>query len=598
MSQRTATFEVSLQRLPILRIEHPQANPLKLACTLRAGETLPSGLVITAEIHTSRNVAAETSPLASSSVTVGADATSFEVLFDSPQTNIPVTPESTRACWLVIYGVGDSDRLYTLATADLLLGWHAISRLTADPPATSILVEKGGVAWANGREYASGTMVTVGTAAYVCTGDHESAAGDQPGVGMEWESFWGLLSGGGGAQADWGATTGPAVILNKPTLGNSSSRNVGTGAGDVATGNHTHATSQITGLDTALAGKAASSHTHSISDVTGLQAAIDGKAASSHTHTTSQVTGLDTALAAKADLISGKLNPAQLPDLAISEDLGTAANQAAMLLLVGQRGDWCTRSDDGRIWIVRAEPSSVLGNWQAMSYPGSPVTSVAGRTGAVTLNAVDIANSTLLGRALMTAANPSAIRYIRINADNTVSLLDAAAFLTAIGAGSGGSKSLPPFLPINSQPPAANFATRDQTNTTSPIDVLDFDPVTPEYAVWAGLIPEGFNMTGGLKAEITWKLDTATPSGNVVWAAQIERMTTDLRSDSWDSAHTATGAANGTAGIATTTEITITNVDGVLAGEPFRIRIYRDAAAGGDTAAFDAELILLEVRGN
>ena len=45
---RTANIEVSLQRLSILRIEHPQANPLKLACTLRAGEALPSGLTITA----------------------------------------------------------------------------------------------------------------------------------------------------------------------------------------------------------------------------------------------------------------------------------------------------------------------------------------------------------------------------------------------------------------------------------------------------------------------------------------------------------------------------------------------------------------------
>jgi hypothetical protein len=178
--------------------------------------------------------------------------------------------------------------------------------------------------------------------------------------------------------------------------------------------------------------------------------------------------------------------------------------------------------------------------------------------------------------------------------------IDAKGRITAAsnGTAAAGTKSLPPFLPINSQPPAANFATRDTTNSTSPVDVLDFDPVTNEFAVWTGLIPEGFNLTGGLKAEITWKLDTATPSGDVVWAAQIERMTTDLRSDSWDSAHTASGTANGTAGITTTTEITLTNIDGVMAGEPFRIRIYRDAAAAGDTAAFDAELILLEIRGN
>jgi hypothetical protein len=214
---RTANIEVSLQRLSILRIEHPQANPLKLACTLRAGETLPSGLTVTAEIHTSRNVAAETAPLASTTVSVAADATSFEVTFDSPQTNQTVTPNSVRACWLVLYGVGDADRLYTLAAADLLLGWHAVSRLTADPPATSILIEKGGVAWAAGRSYVTGTVVTVGTTAYICTADNLSTVDDEPGVGMEWESFWVLFSGGGG-DTNLSATVSPTqVVINSDT---------------------------------------------------------------------------------------------------------------------------------------------------------------------------------------------------------------------------------------------------------------------------------------------------------------------------------------------------------------------------------------------
>jgi len=65
-------------------------------------------------------------------------------------------------------------------------------------------------------------------------------------------------------------------------------------------GPHTHLTSEIIGLDAALAGKAALSHSHIIGDVTGLQTALDGKSAASHTHPTSQVVGLDTALAGKA----------------------------------------------------------------------------------------------------------------------------------------------------------------------------------------------------------------------------------------------------------------------------------------------------------
>lgn len=44
---------------------------------------------------------------------------------------------------------------------------------------------------------------------------------------------------------------------------------------------------------------APSSHTHPTSEVTGLDTALAGKAASSHSHLTSEVTGLDTSLASK-----------------------------------------------------------------------------------------------------------------------------------------------------------------------------------------------------------------------------------------------------------------------------------------------------------
>lgn len=63
---------------------------------------------------------------------------------------------------------------------------------------------------------------------------------------------------------------------------------------------HTHAQSEITGLETALSGKASSTHTHAQSDITGLATALSGKAASSHTHAQSDITGLETALAGKA----------------------------------------------------------------------------------------------------------------------------------------------------------------------------------------------------------------------------------------------------------------------------------------------------------
>lgn len=56
------------------------------------------------------------------------------------------------------------------------------------------------------------------------------------------------------------------------------------------------------------------------------------------------------------------------------------------------------------------------------------VTSVAGRVGAVTLTASDVTDATTVGLALVTLANPSAISFIRINADNSVTTRSAANF--------------------------------------------------------------------------------------------------------------------------------------------------------------------------
>lgn len=121
-----------------------------------------------------------------------------------------------------------------------------------------------------------------------------------------------------------------------------------------------------------------------------LTAGLAGKAATAHTHPQSDVVGLAAALTAKADLVAGKIPQAQLPAIAVVDYLGVAADQAAMLALTGQRGDWTNRTDLGTTWQLIADDSTQLTSWLEHNYPDSPVSSVAGRTGAITLTKTDV----------------------------------------------------------------------------------------------------------------------------------------------------------------------------------------------------------------
>jgi hypothetical protein len=159
--------------------------------------------------------------------------------------------------------------------------------------------------------------------------------------------------------------------------------------------------------------------------------------------------------------------------------------------------------------------------------------------------------------------------------------------------GSFGTKSLAAFTATDNQPPATTFATLDTRNS---IAVLDFDASTVESAIFSGVIPEAADLSSGLKIILAWMATSAT-SGNVRWGVQVERANTDLDSDSYDTAAEAHTAANATSGIPTLTEITLTTIDGLTAGDTYRLKVFRKADdATNDTMTGDAELIAVEVR--
>jgi hypothetical protein len=74
---------------------------------------------------------------------------------------------------------------------------------------------------------------------------------------------------------------------------------------------------------------------------------------------------------------------------------------------------------------------------------GTALAVTSGGTGSTTASGARTnLGATTVGSNLFTLANPSAITFIRVNADNTVSTLDAANFRTAIGAGVGSVTSV------------------------------------------------------------------------------------------------------------------------------------------------------------
>ena len=129
---------------------------------------------------------------------------------------------------------------------------------------------------------------------------------------------------------------------------------------------------------------------------------VDGKGLSTNDYTTTdknKLAGLGTASTKDTGTSSGnipildsngKLASSTIPSVAIT-DTFIVASQAAMLALsTADIGDIAIRTDESKTYILQAVPASTLANWKLLATPTDTVTSVAGRTGAVTLSKTDV----------------------------------------------------------------------------------------------------------------------------------------------------------------------------------------------------------------
>jgi len=127
--------------------------------------------------------------------------------------------------------------------------------------------------------------------------------------------------------------------------------------------------------------------------------------------------------------------------------------------------------------------------------------------------------------------------------------------------------------------------------------VLDFDADSNETSYFASVLPKHY-AGGNIDCKLHWMATSAT-AGNVRWSAAFERLEAagpDLDANDLQTAAEANGAANATSGKLTVTTLTLTALDGAVAGDAFRIAVTRVAGDGAnDTMTGDAELVAVEL---
>jgi hypothetical protein len=112
---------------------------------------------------------------------------------------------------------------------------------------------------------------------------------------------------------------------------------------------------------------------------------------------------------------SGKINPSQIPALAITETF-VVSSQSEMLALTAQVGDVAVRTDVSQSFILQGSDPAILSNWVLLQSPGDSVQSVFGRIGTVipqsndyTFSQIGSTPTTLSGYGITDAALDSTV---------------------------------------------------------------------------------------------------------------------------------------------------------------------------------------------
>lgn len=107
---------------------------------------------------------------------------------------------------------------------------------------------------------------------------------------------------------------------------------------------------------------------------------------------------------------SGKVPQSQLPPQQLSET-HTASSEVEMLALAAAKGDMCVRTDLAVTYVLKSAPASTLANWIELQ-TSNAVSSVAGKTGTVTLEKADVG----LDQVDNTADNDKPVSFLQLGA--------------------------------------------------------------------------------------------------------------------------------------------------------------------------------------